>query len=929
MGDDNFVTQPLLGVQEKATQDDVLVPPVTQQAPKHRSRVVKLIKRSILFVFLWIVIHRLLFYLAYPSFHHHLEAKGTQGCAKKDSTWAMKAFKPSVPFGHIAEELFLTVPNSASAISASRQYATKPHLAGSEGDFATAVDFLELLQRELAVAIPDSKPIFPAGSDASRNATLSITNITEPSAWIDIYYPVMNTAVNHSLQILSDDGEVAWAADLEEVSDGTDPEAGKYVNAVSTWHGLSRGGDVQGKLIYANYGLKEDFDDLVNKGVNFTGSIVIVRYGGLFRGLKVKGAQELGAAGVLVYSDPRDDGTVTVENGYKPYPYGPARSPTSVQRGSVQFLSIYPGDPTTPGYPAYENSTRTDGSNIPSIPSLPISWANAKVLLEEIADDREGRMVRLINNVDDKVTPIWNTMGVIPGHIKDEVVVVGNHRDAWVMGAADPSSGTASIHEVVRGLGVLLKAGWTPLRTIVIASWDAEEVFLLVFDTKREILTSHLQYGLIGSTEWGEDFPEFIDKHVVAYLNLDVSVSGSHYGARASPSLAHVVRSTAEKIPHPTDPGRTLWDARHDRGPLYGEIVDPQVVAMAEEAANAVDSVGVGAVGSGSDFTVFLQRLGVASMDHGFGSSLSDPVYHYHSVFDSERWQELYGDPGFVKHVAVAKHFGLLTLRLADTIILPINTTHYAFELESYLDKVEELATASSVLTDLAPLRAAITSLQRASIKLDHEKWVAEAHLRHLLKHIMHRHGHKKGLRQVIGKACHKLKKVFGKGDEEVKELTTPMHVPELEIMITKDGHRRLVKPRIGRLPGWIKEQEEKKMKELEKEATFEIADNDEDGPHPPHLPHLPRPPKPHWPPHHKHKGPSRRFKRAVQHVQKVNQKLATFERGFIHEDGIKDREWYRHLGVAPGKWLGYGATTLPALTESITIEKKRDARSV
>ena len=174
----------------------------------------------------------------------------------------------------------------------------------------------------------------------------------------------------------------------------------------------------------------------------------------------------------------------------------------------------------------------------------------------------------------------------------------------------------------------------------------------------------------------------------MAYFNLDSSVAGSAYDASGSPSFSHFIRETAKAIQHPTDPERTLWDARSDKGPLFGENIDANFLAMHEEAeANAVrDDVGVKPLGSGSDFTVFLQRLGIASLNFGFGGTLSDPVYHYHSIYDSQRWQELYADPGFVKHVAVAKHLGLQTIRLADAIILPINTTHYAFELENYLD---------------------------------------------------------------------------------------------------------------------------------------------------------------------------------------------------------------------------------------------------
>ncbi|KDQ64387.1 hypothetical protein JAAARDRAFT_166540 [Jaapia argillacea MUCL 33604] len=791
-------------------------------------------------------------------------------------------------YGKAAEDLFLSIPDAASARATSRLFASKPHLAGSSQDLITAKAVLSHLTSSLSIPASPSLPLYAAGSPASRNATLSIPHLTHPTAWIDEYYPVMNTPLDRSLEIISEDGEVVWKAELEEVvpGGGEDADAEKYAEAVPAFHGLSRGGEAEGRLVYAHYGRKEDYDELEAKGVDLNGSIVITRYGGIFRGLKVKGAQDRGAAAVLIYSDPRDDGTVTVKNGYKPYPFGPARSPHSLQRGSVQFLSLYPGDPTTPGYPAYPNATRTSGSNIPDIPSIPISWANAEVLLKE---EGTGKKIRLVNHVDDKVTPIWNTMGVIPGHIRDEVVVVGNHRDAQVLGATDPTSGTASLHEVIQALGILSQKGWKPLRTILIASWDAEE------------------YGLIGSTEWGEDFPEFIDKHVVAYLNLDSSVSGSRFHASASPSLAHLSRSTAELIPHPTVPGKTLWDASNDRGPLFGalneggegnltDLVDAEVLKMYEEEERerklAAGGLGVTPLGSGSDYTVFLQRIGVASGNEGFTSTLSDPVYHYHSVFDSQRWQETYADPGFVKHVAIAKHLGLQLLRISDSIILPLNTTHYTYELEAYLDKVADLITTSSLDVNLSPLRKSIHSLQKSSVKLDHAKSKAEADLKKALKKWRKKKGKKlrKKLRKIIcrikkrlGMKCHKKGK---KGDALDLEKEGHCEKGRLEgvPMVGEKVFPGMVKPRIGRYPAWLKEQQAKSA---------------------PHHPHIPPP-----------------VRHAFARVQKINAALVSFERGLISKEGIKDREWYKHLGVAPGKWLGYGATTLPGLTEAITFER-------
>ncbi|ESK92204.1 glutamate carboxypeptidase [Moniliophthora roreri MCA 2997] len=769
----------------------------------------------------------------------------------------------------LAEKRFLEVPDPKSALKASKHYSSQPHLAGSEADFEQAKDFLSFLQSTLGIKVPDEQPIYPAGSPESQKATLSIPKLRNPHAWIDVYYPVMNTPLDRALQALNDNGEVIWEADLEEHAEEGDPDAAKYSNAVPTFHGLSSAGDVKGQLIYANYGLKEDYDDLVAKGVSFNGKIVLVRYGGNFRGLKIKAAEELGAAGVLIYSDPRDDGSVTVENGYKPYPEGPARNVKAVQRGSVQFLSLYPGDPTTPGRPSYENSTRTDGANIPKIPSLPISWENGKKLLDMLEGNDWNGVVRLSNQVDTKVTPIWNTVGVIPGHIRDEIVVLGNHRDAWVLGAADPTSGTASIHEAIRGFGELLKKGWKPLRTIVFASWDAEE------------------YGLIGSTEWGEDFADFISKYVVAYLNVDIAASGSRFSAQASPLLSYVVRHAADDLPHPTRKNATLWDATQDSGEYFGvtgQQMDEEALTVRSSTASVADSLGVGVLGSGSDYTVFLQRLGVASMDHGFSAASHDPVYHYHSVYDTEMFQEKYADPGFHRHVAVAKHLGLIALRIASPPILPFNTTHYSFELDNYLDQVEVILSTTDISVDLSPLRKSIGSLQAASLAFDYERLAAERELRKIIKKWKKKHDRRRKLwRKLWKKYCEWQKKVLGKEckHHEGKDFT------ESEF-------------------------------ETEKSLVWSLSMFSDGCKH--HQAHLAtghHHHRPHWP------GKLiRELIKVVKRLRAINHQLIAFERGFISEAGIPGREWYRHLGVAPGKWLGYGATTLPALTEAITFDK-------
>jgi len=375
-----------------------------------------------------------------------------------------------------------------------------------------------------------------------------------------------------------------------------------------------------------------------------------------------------------------------------------------------------------------------------------------------------------------------------------------------------------------------------------------------------------------------------------------MSASGERFSLYGSPSLAHLLRQAALDIPHPTDANRTLWDARDDTGSFTGPTDKEATLVQreTEAALKSVSSTGVSPLGSGSDYTVFLQRLGIASTDESFSGTGQSAVYHYHSIWDSQTWMEKYGDPGFVRHVAVAKHLGLVLLRIADSIVLPLNTTQYALELDKYLDRVAELSSHLSDVPDFTDLRQAIAKVQEASQKLDHRKVRAEYRLKHALEKLSRHHSHGACGRRKFGKARAWIKKMFGV-TEEVKGASYPQKWLK--------GAR--VTPRIGRLPGWVEEQQEKAKEHR-------------------HGGHGHRKEHNH---HHKHNGDHehkglRKLIRAVKEVQTVNKKLSSFERGFISEEGIPDREWYRHLGVAPGKWLGYGATTFPALTEAITIEK-------
>jgi N-acetylated-alpha-linked acidic dipeptidase len=292
-----------------------------------------------------------------------------------------------------------------------------------------------------------------------------------------------------------------FVASLEEAVLEEDPTTG-YPNRVPTFNGYSATGSVSAEFVYVGRGQKVDFERLLSLGVPLEGKIALTKYGGPFRGLKVKNSQDYGLIGTIIFTDPGDDGNITEANGYAAYPNGPARQPTSVQRGSVEFLSTYPGDPTTPGYPSHEDSPRADKSPVtPRIPSLPISYQDAIPILSALdghgATGKEvnrtqwigalnasystgpapGAVLSLENVMEDKYTSIWDAIGIINGTHEDEVIIVGNHRDAWIVGGAgDPNSGSAIMIEVAKAFGALVKTGWKPRRTIVLASWDMEEV---------------------------------------------------------------------------------------------------------------------------------------------------------------------------------------------------------------------------------------------------------------------------------------------------------------------------------------------------------------------------------------------------------------------------------------------------------------------
>ncbi|HZB89314.1 MAG TPA: M28 family metallopeptidase [Terracidiphilus sp.] len=475
---------------------------------------------------------------------------------------------------------------------------------------------------------------------------------------------------------------------------------------VMPFNGSSGSGDVTGSVVYANYGRLEDFKQLDADHIDLRGKIVIARYGGNFRGVKVYLAEQRGAAGVLIYSDPQDDGYFKGDV----YPLGPWRPETGVQRGSVQYLFKYPGDPETPGVAStldLPDSARVNPQgNQPHIISIPLSYHDAAPILQALKGSSvpqgwqgalpfryhlggEGVRVHLVSQQDYQRRVIWDVIGRIKGSdYPDELVINGNHRDAWVYGAVDPNSGTAAMLEAVHGIGALLKQGWRPRRTVLFCSWDAEEE------------------GLIGSTEWVEQHAEAMN-HAVAYFNMDVGVSGIQFAAAAVPSLKQFVREVTQAVPNPVG-GTVYQEWRMDRG-RPGTVDDHRGSNAPPQPG---EEVHVSDLGSGSDFTSFLQHAGVPSTDIGSNG----PYGVYHSAFDDYTWFVLNADPHFLYLQEMARVFGIESLRMADADVLPYDYPSYAREIASYIKAAQHKAADDGLTSlDFAQAEAASARLTAAA----------------------------------------------------------------------------------------------------------------------------------------------------------------------------------------------------------------------
>jgi N-acetylated-alpha-linked acidic dipeptidase len=587
----------------------------------------------------------------------------------------------------------LTIPTPENARKWLRVLTAEPHVAGTEADHKTALFVRDKLREwgwkadlvELEVLLN-----YPFGSP-----TLSLTR------------PL-------SKDLSLDEGPIA--IDKDSASS----------RAFGAFSGYGAAGEAGGQVVYVNYGRPDDFAALEKMGIDIKDKIVLVRYGEIFRGLKVYNAQKRGAKGILIFSDPADDGYAKGDT----YPGGRFRPESAIQRGSVQFLSHGPGDPSTPFGPSIKGAKRLPmrlrgqdltvfhpGIEMPfpgdlplqewekqtglklvdyyaTIPSLPISYGTAREILNVLAGPNvppgwQGGLslayhvgpgpaeVGMAVRMDYQLRKIWNVIATIPGTEEpDRWVMIGNHRDAWVYGAVDPGSGTAATMETCRALGAAVKNGWKPRRTIVYASWDAEE------------------YGLVGSTEWAEANADDLEKKAVLMLSVDSAVSGPEVGFGGVPSLRDFVLEAAGSITDVRN-GRTLRDSWTEARRKAWAGQSPLVLDDPAWNGNGFDSSAqvhksrefspqMNYLGSGSDYTAFVDHLGIPAVDAGLRGGYGV----YHSVYDNFNWMEKFGDPEFLNHATAARLYTLIAMRAAAADVVPMRFAPYGLALRQHVDEL-------------------------------------------------------------------------------------------------------------------------------------------------------------------------------------------------------------------------------------------------
>ena len=555
------------------------------------------------------------------------------------------------------EQLLVTLGDTARARGHSRALSAAPHVAGTPAQQATARYVLERMRS--------------FGLDTSR-------------ADFQVYIPHPESTVV----------EIVWPTPvrlaLEEAALPEDSTSQRSIWPVMNGHAAP--GDVTAPLVYVNYGLVEDYRILDSLGISVRGKIAVARYGRSFRGIKAREAEAHGAAALLIYSDPQDDGYVVGDV----YPEGPMRPAEGVQRGSI--LNISGGDPASPGWAAVQGARRLplDSMDLPRIPVVPIGYGNAARLLEPLRGDAvpagwqgglpfryhlgAGEVVVRVALFGEPRAKGWktitNTFGSIRGsEWPEELVLLGGHRDAWGPGAVDNVSGVTSILEAARIVSEAARRGFKPRRTIVFATWDAEE------------------WGLMGSSEWVESREAELSARAVAYLNLDASVSGRDFGAAGTATLHPLLRELSRLVTQPYDT-LTVYDAWRRRA----------------RVADTAD-VGLGDLGGGSDFAGFYNHLGIASAGFGFGG----PGGVYHSAYDSYDWMRRFGDPGYQAHVAVAELASLFVTRMANADLEPFDVRALAARLGRLVETLPRTRGVSGPPPDTASLAGVIRRLDQAA----------------------------------------------------------------------------------------------------------------------------------------------------------------------------------------------------------------------
>ena len=520
------------------------------------------------------------------------------------------------------ERDFLALPSAERIRDEHKVFAGEPHIAGSDRDHDLAIRtrdrFLAFGLEQVEITTHDV--LLPWPEEV-------IVEMTAPEP---------------------------WRASMREDPIAEDPYTQiAPAKAGLPYHAYSASGEVTAPVIYAGSGSPADYDALSRRGIDIRGRIALVRYSVpySYRGFKALTAQQRGAAGILIYSDPADDGA----GKGAVYPRGPWGPESHIQRGGVVYDFMVPGDPLTPGWASLPGAPRipkSEATSLPTILSAPLSYKDARVILEA-----RDPIVHMKVRSDDRTRAIWTVTGMIRGSEKpDELVIVGNHRDAWIYGGVDPSSGSAALMELARTLGALAQRGWRPKRSILFASWDAEE------------------FTLTSSTEWGEQHATRLSDGAVAYLNVDSAASGSAFSATAVPALNRLIAEAAQSVRDPVLRITVAAASRDRRGRARGAL-----------PTGSSDELVDNRLGSGSDYTVFLNHLGIPVADLTFDG----PYGVYHSLYDTHEWVARIGDPGFRYHVALVQLWGLMSLRLANADAIPLDYEPYADRILTFIQEVE------------------------------------------------------------------------------------------------------------------------------------------------------------------------------------------------------------------------------------------------